>query len=260
MAKHWLQAIMLLLYGIMPTLASAADTEPQNATPDPDPKTLRFVVYYPDFPPYIFTDSAGHISGIVPDLLAPFFTQQQISVDYLLDNRAGAEQRLYRGEVDAMMLSPDWATRPEQVIFSDSIIAYDDYFFARSVLEVAEKPEQLTGKKVCTREFYVYPALEPLFSSGQLLRVDASSQEAQLRMVLSKRCDLAYLNDLVANWLLINGFSGERLYPLPLFIGKSGLTIALNPKWQTLLSALNYYLQQQQDNGEVQRVIARYLP
>ncbi len=256
MAKYGFQIGMLLLCTMALAAASGSDLPQNNET---DHKTLRFVVYHPDFPPYIFTTDSGAVSGIVPDLLAPFFRQQQLEVNYLLDNRAGAEQRLYRGEVDAMMLSPEWALMPEQVLFSSSIIAYDDYFFARSAEEAVSDPEQLTGKKICTREFYVYPSLEALFNSGKLLRVDASSQEAQLRMVLSKRCDLAYLNDLIAHWLLRQNYTATTLYPSPLLVGKSGLTIALNPSWQPLLLALNQFLQQQQASGEVERVVARYL-
>lgn len=256
MAKYWLQIGVWLLCAMALPAASAAKQPPDDVA---DSKTLRFVVYYPDFPPYIFTTIDGEVSGIVPDLLAPFFHQQQLEVDYLLDNRAGAEQRLYRGEVDAMMLSPEWAINPEQLVFSSQIIAYDDYFFARTPEEAVSEPQQLSGKRVCTREYYVYPTLEALFSSGKLLRVDASSQEAQLRMVLSKRCDLAYLNDLIAHWLLQQNYSAVSLYKSPLLIGKSGLTIALNPSWQPLLLALNQYLQQQQASGEVERVIARYV-
>lgn len=256
MAKYWLQVGVWMLCAMALPAPSAA-VQPQDNVADS--KTLRFVVYHPDFPPYIFTTASGDVSGIIPDLLEPFFRQQQLVVNYLLDNRAGAEQRLYRGEVDAMMLSPEWALEPERVIFSDSIIAYDDYFFARSAEEVLTEPEQLTGKKICTREFYVYPTLEALFRSGKLLRLDASSQEAQLRMIFSKRCDLAYLNDLVTHWLLRQHYADISLYNSPLLIGKSGLTIALNSSWQPLLLALNQYLLQQQASGEVDRVIARYV-
>ncbi|MBU1309013.1 MAG: transporter substrate-binding domain-containing protein [Gammaproteobacteria bacterium] len=256
MAKYWFKLSSVLLCTMAFAVMPAAEPTPADTASQ---KTLRFVVYHPDFPPYIFTTINGDVSGIVPDLLAPFFQQQQLEVDYLLDNRAGAEQRLYRGEVDAMMLSPEWAIKPEQLVFSNQIIAYDDYFFARTAEEAVTEAEQLKGKKICTREYYVYPTLEALFSRGTLLRVDSSSQEAQLRMVLSKRCDLAYMNDLIAHWLLQQHYDTTTLYPTPLLIGKSGLTIALHPNWQPLLQALNQYLQQQQASGEVERVIARYL-
>lgn len=150
MAKYWLSRGVWLLCAM--AFSALPDTgQPQHAI-DTD-KTLRFVVYYPDFPPYIFTTVSGDVSGIVPELLAPFFQQQQLEVDYLLDNRAGAEQRLYRGEVDAMMLSPEWALKPEQLVFSNRIIAYDDYFFARSAKEAVTEPKQLSGKKSAPANF-----------------------------------------------------------------------------------------------------------
>lgn len=256
MAKYWLTALVLWLW----TGLTSAVVPPPPAVDSSEQKTLRFVVYYPHFPPYIFTNPLGDVTGIVPDLLSPFFTEQQIRVDYLLDNRAGAEQRLYRGDVDAMMLSPEWAAHPEQLLFSDSIIAYDDYFFARTVGEAAITAEQLSGKKICTREYYVYPMLEPMFSKGLLFRMDSSSQEAQLRMMLNQRCDLAYLNDLVAGWLMQHTFTQYGIYRLPLYVGRSGLTIALHKRWQPILPALNQFLLHQRQQGVVQKVISHYVP
>ena len=256
MAKYWLSALMLWLW----TGLSSAVVPPSPAVDSGEHRTLRFVVYYPHFPPYIFTNPLGDVSGIVPDLLSPFFTEQKIRVDYLIDNRAGAEQRLYRGDVDAMMLSPEWAAHPERLLFSDSIVAYDDYFFARTLAEADISANQLKGKKICTREYYVYPMLEPLFSKGVLIRMDSSSQEAQLRMMLNQRCDLAYLNDLVAGWLMQQNFTQSTIYSSPLYVGRSGLTIALHQRWQPILPALNQFLQQQRQHGVVQKVIARYVP
>lgn len=256
MAKYWLTALVLWLW----TGLTSAVVPPPPAVDGSEQKTLRFVVYYPQSPPYIFTDSSGGVSGIMPDLLSAFFTEQKIRVEYLFDNRAGAEQRLYRGDVDAMMLSPEWAVYPEKLLFSESIVAYDDYFFARTLAEANISANQLKGKKVCTREYYVYPMLEPLISRGVLIRMDSSSQEAQLRMMLNQRCDLAYLNDLVAGWLMQNTFTQQGIYRLPLYVGRSGLTIALHQRWQPILPALNQFLQQQRQLGVVQRVIARYVP
>lgn len=256
MAKYGLIAVVLWLSS---GLASAVEL-PAAAVDNAEQKTLRFVVYYPHFPPYIFTEPKGGVSGIVPDLLSDFFSEQHITVEYLLDNRAGAEQRLYRGDVDAMMLSPEWAMHPEQLLFSDRIVAYDDFFFARTAIEAGASTEKLTGQKICTREYYVYPMLEPLFSRGVLIRMDSSSQEAQLRMMLNQRCDMAYMNDLVAGWLMQHTFSQQDIYRSAHYVGRSGLTVALHPRWQPILPALNAYLRLQQQKGVVQKVISHYLP
>ena len=247
MAKPALLSFLLLLL-LMPADAAIA------------PGKLRFVVYHPHFPPYIYSDNAAaQIVGIIPELLAPFFLAEGISVEYIYDNRAGAEQRLYKGEVDAMMLSPDWAKHPEKLIFSVGVIPYHDYLFARTAQEAVQSLAQLQDKTICTREYYVYPKLQPLFAKGTLLRLDSSSQEAQLRMVLNKRCDLVYMNDLIVHWLAEKKFDSVKMYPAEVMVAKSELNIALNPRWKPLLIRLNAFLVQQQQNGEVQRIVRRYV-
>jgi polar amino acid transport system substrate-binding protein len=257
----YLVAAILLVATALPSLAVptiTADSIPHDTKPNLT--QLRFVVYHPQSPPYIYTEPPNNrVIGILPELLAPFFAAQGIKLEYLLDNRAGAEQRLYKGDVDAMMLAPDWAKYPERLLFTDGIIPYYDYLFARVKKDVLLLPEQLKGKKICTREYYVYPELEARFKLGQLLRVDSSSHEAQLRMMFNKRCDLLYMNSLVADWLLQHTFSSYHLFPSDIVIGKSQLIIALHPKWLPLLEQLNAFLRQQRQNGEVQRVIDRYI-
>lgn len=250
------------LAGTAMSAAAIAEAEPKAAVPTTEttPSVLRFVVYYPHFPPYIYTEPPqNRVTGIIPDLLAPLFEQLQIETEYVLDNRSGAEQRLYKGDVDAMMLNSAWAKYPDKLLFSDGIIPYNDYLFASSKQQLTLLSEPLQGIKICTREYYVYPQLEPLFSSETLLRVDSSSQEAQLRMVFNNRCDLVYMNDLIARWLVQHNFSDRSLYRSGLYVGKAALTIALHPRWQALLPKLNTFIKQQQQSGETERIIGRYV-
>lgn len=264
--KRYLVAVLLLaasaLAGPAMSDAGIAEIDPRPAEPTAatSVSVLRFVVYYPHFPPYIYTEPPqNQVIGIIPDLLAPLFEQLQIRTEYVLDNRSGAEQRLYKGDVDAMMLNPAWAKHPDKLLFSDGIIPYNDYLFASSKQRLAVLADQLHGTKICTREYYVYPQLEPLFSSETLLRVDSSSQEAQLRMVFNNRCDLVYMNDLIARWLVQHNFSDRSLYRSGMYVGKAALTIALHPRWQALLPQLNNFIKQQQQSGETERIISRYV-
>lgn len=261
--KRYLVAVLLLAASALAGQAmSAVSTPEKTALPEAEimPPVLRFVVYYPHFPPYIYTEPPqNQVIGIIPDLLAPLFEQLQIRTEYVLDNRSGAEQRLYKGDVDAMMLNPAWAKHPDKLLFSDGIIPYNDYLFASSKQRLAVLADQLHGTKICTREYYVYPQLEPLFSSETLLRVDSSSQEAQLRMVFNNRCDLVYMNDLIARWLVQHNFSDRSLYRSGMYVGKAALTIALHPRWQALLPQLNNFIKQQQQSGETERIISRYV-
>lgn len=218
---------------------------------------LRFAVYYPHFPPYVYSTPDEKIVGIIPELLAEFFLKQDIEPEYIFDNRSGAEHRLYKGEVDAMMLGPQWAKHPEQLVFSQPILPYYDYLFSQQEDDSKLQTTQLTGFRVCTREHYIYPALEPLFASQTLIRTDASSQEAQLRMLQNDRCDLVYLNSLAAAWAIKQKLS-PPLYKLPVLTQAADFTVALHPRWHGLLPALNAYLLQQQKEGRIQQLVSKH--
>lgn len=252
--------LMLVTTAVHSQVVPAVTAESSRHNSSHNLSELRFVVYHPQFPPYIFTEPLkNRVKGIIPEIMAPFFAAEGIKVEYLFDNRAGAEQRLYKGEVDAMMLSEDWAMQPEWLLFSASIMPYYDYLFAASSKEVVILPEQLRGKKICTRQYYVYPELQSRFKRGQLLRLDSSSHEAQMRMLLNQRCDLMYMNNLVAQWLLQHSFADKQLFRADIADGKAELKIALHPKWLPLLTPLNHFIQQQQQNGELQRIIDKYV-
>lgn len=220
--------------------------------------TFRFAVYYPHFPPYVYSTTDKEVIGIIPELLAEFFAQQEITPTYIYDNRSGAEHRLYKGDVDAMMLGPQWAKHPEQVVFSRAVLPYFDYLFSLNAADAQlTQVAQLNGMKVCTREYYIYPALAPFFADKTLLRVDASSQEAQLRMLENHRCELVYLNSLAAEWLVKQKLSAP-LYKVPLLTESADFTVALHPRWHGLLPALNTYLLQQQNNGRLRQLISKH--
>ncbi|MDZ7902685.1 MAG: hypothetical protein U5L01_09140 [Rheinheimera sp.] len=56
-----------------------------------------------------------------------------------------------------------------------------------------------------------------------------------MRMLQSGRCDYAYMNEHVAEWLRQHQFSDLTLYRSPSSFGNVGLTIAMHNKWQYLL-------------------------
>lgn len=221
-----------------------------------DPTQLHFVVYYPQVPPYIFTNlDSNQVEGVVPSLMNEFFKQQHIQYDYVIDNRKGAEMRLYKGDVDAMLLAKTWAQQPQKLIFSKPILVHRDFLYSTKPFDEKIADEQwLKGARICARQYYVYEALEPFFAKDTT-RVDSSSEHAQLRMMMSNRCDYAYMNEHVAHWMQLNQFPKMKLYQSPHSFGEVGLTIAFHPRWAYLMPALNQYLTDQQSNGQLQEII-----
>lgn len=220
------------------------------------PQSIRFVLYYPQVPPYMYTnqDSAA-VQGVVPQILQEFFAAQQIAIEYVIDNRKGAEYRLYRGDVDAMLLTRTWAQYPEKLLFSAALLEHRDFLFSTTPFKTNSTIDDwLHNGSICTRQYYVYEALQPYFERSTK-RVDASSELAQMRMLQSGRCQYAYMNEHVARWLQQSQFPQQTFYRSPQSFGNVGLTIAFHPRWQWLMPALDKFLRDATTQSKVQRLL-----
>lgn len=245
---HWRLHRLLLLLLIVGLPVTAAEK-------------LKFVLYYPQVPPFMYQETDSQkVVGLVPDLMRDFFNQEQIQIEFILDNRRGAEHRLYSGDVDAMMMAKEWAVYPEKLLFSEPVIAHRDFLFSMHPFNAQQSVKQwLTDKKVCTRQYYVYEDLEPHFLHSGTQRIDSSSELAQLRMLQSGRCDYAYINEHVAKWIASHQLSDAKLYQSPVEFGLVGLTIALHPRWQAYVTGLNQYLQKAKESGLIDEKLVWYI-
>lgn len=246
--KLWkVQLVMLLA---LLSWATAVKAEPKGAD-------LKFVLYYPQVPPYMYQDEKTEkVVGLVPEILQDFFQQQNISVQYVADNRTRAEHRLYQGDVDAILLAKEWTQHPEQLLFSEPLLEHQDYLFSRQPMAAqGQLADWVKGKAICTRQYYVYDALTPFFQTNETARVDSSSEMTQLKMLLNGRCDFAFMNEHVANWLLHHHFPDQQLYRSAKGFSPVGLTVAFHPRWKPQLAAFNQYVREQRQQG----IIAQWL-
>lgn len=223
-------------------------------------KSETLIIHHAQFPPFIYLNGRSEqVTGILPELFEAFFRQQKLSSRYVFNNPLRAEHALYQGDIDAMFINPAWVSQPADLLFSDAVINYDDYLFSLKPEDAAIDLTAARRLKICTREHYIYPQLEPYFNQQGFIRVDSSSQEAQLKMLINQRCDLAYMNDVIANWLVRQQLQPVKLYPLQQAVAKSSISVCLHPKWHALLPALNQYILQQQQSGAVQQAVLRHL-
>ncbi|CAI3797959.1 substrate-binding periplasmic protein [Rheinheimera sp. MM224] len=250
--KLWkVQLVMLLA---LVSCATAVQAEAKQAD-------LKFVLYYPQVPPYMYQDEKTEkVVGLVPEILQDFFQQQNIRVQYVADNRTRAEHRLYQGDVDAILLAKEWTQHPEQLLFSEPLLEHQDYLFSRQPMAAqGQLAEWVKGKAICTRQYYVYDALTPFFQTNETARVDSSSEMTQLKMLLNGRCDFAFMNEHVANWLLHHHFPDQQLYRSAKGFSPVGLTVAFHPRWKPQLAAFNQYLAVQRQQGTIAQWLKFYV-
>ncbi len=217
---------------------------------------LRLAVYLPQSPPYMFIDlNTGEVTGILPDLMKRYTEQHGLTFSYQYLNRIRVEKFLYIGKSDVSLLSPSWVESPEKLIFSEPLYRNGDRFYS---IKPIPKMIDLHGQVVCTREFFKYPIFDKLVKDKKVIRMDTNSEISQLRMLLSGRCDFAYLNEWVANYMIKNDFNFAKFYQAENTFDNSNGILAFHPRWQSRLPEFNAFVRQIKKSGELKRIVERY--
>ena len=219
--------------------------------------TFTVAIYYPQVPPYMYAAEDNVPTGVIPELLNAFFANQPYTLKYVYENRYRAELGLYQGKYDASVLASKWTMQPEDLLFSQPIVAHQDYLY--SLKPLSNTPESLSGKTICLRRHYIYSAFREQLNSGQLVRVDTESEYDQFNMLVNNRCQLAYMNEHVANWLINNHFSDTTFHRTAEAADKTDLTIALNLKWDKLKPRLDAFIREAHRTGVIDRSLVRHM-
>lgn len=242
--RSWFRAVLLYLSLILASATAAQES-------------FTVAIYYPQVPPYMYAAEDNVPTGVIPELLDAFFAGQPYRLNYVYENRYRAELGLYDGKYDASVLAENWTLQPEELLFSQPIVAHRDYLFA---LEPFNRSGQnLPNTTICLRRHYIYSALQSQLERGELVRIDTESEFDQFNMLLNKRCQLAYMNEHVASWLINNRFASVNFYRQHQATDNADLTLALNSKWRNLKPRLDAFIREAQRSGVIDRSLARHM-
>ncbi|HEX5793045.1 MAG TPA: transporter substrate-binding domain-containing protein [Rheinheimera sp.] len=221
-------------------------------------ETFKVAIYYPQVPPYMYSANDNVPLGVVPELLNDFFNQQPYQLQYVYENRQRAELGVYAGKYDATVLAEKWTEDPQALLFSQPIVEHRDYLY--SLQPMPDQPlSELSGRSICLRRYYKYTAFTEELASGQLIRLDSDSEFDQFNMLVNGRCDLAYMNEHVATWLINHHFPATQFYHNDVAADQAELTLALHPKWAALKKRLDAYIREAHRNGLIDRILARHM-
>lgn len=255
-----LDPLLMLIRGLIGVGLIISYCHPAKAMELPA-KTLRFAVYTTNSSaPFYHLDEQENYIGILPTLLNKAAAIAGIHIDFVAIDRRGAEIAIYNGDVDALILSKEWATYPDRIVFSAPMYDFNEYFFSLSPFAKGERPpDWLAGKSVCVRRDYVYPLLDPLLESGAIKVIYLSDYPAMFDMLQSGRCETVYMNEHEARWLAGQKKIQIRLYRSPAYLDSVGSTIAVRPQWQAFLPVFNQLVISMTDSGEMQKLLERSL-
>ncbi|MDR7331631.1 transporter substrate-binding domain-containing protein [Roseateles asaccharophilus] len=186
--RRWLAALLLACSGVG---AARAD----------EPPALRFIVGQDWAWPYLELRDGRPVGGLAFDLMERVARAADARAAYLVLPPKRTQPALHAGEADLMcMMSPKWVAErmaPERVgpplVVLEDVLAVLPGKAAASPLDLRAQ----RGLRVGTVLGYHYHELGPLFDAGQLLRDDASTQQAVLDKLARGRTQAAVVDRLV---------------------------------------------------------------
>ncbi|MDM7860766.1 transporter substrate-binding domain-containing protein [Alteromonas sp. ASW11-36] len=178
--------ILLFLAGCWLSLNSATGQEA---------KTLTLVVNSPGTPPHLyFNQTENKYDGVIPDLLRYAERNSHLTIEYVDSHRNRNEKFVSSGKFDMFYSSIAWVSQPADFISTIPIFSHESFLYAIVPFPADFSLDLNTTGKVCTRRGFKYPALEPLFADGNLIRIDSSSHDTMLKMLILGRCDMVEMN------------------------------------------------------------------
>lgn len=181
---------------------------------------LRAVVSDTNPPPFAVFDGAGHLkSGLAKQLIDVIASDLRSAATYQNVPRGRVLEWLDAGQADlACFLNPDWVQNHQAVDWSQPLFTSGQVIIRRRDLAAVLNAEALRGQRVGTIRGFVYPEFEQAFESGEIIRDDASTLQANLQRLAQGRLDAVLAVELSL---------GYTIKQNPQFVG----LFAVDPLW-----------------------------
>ncbi|SEP59993.1 polar amino acid transport system substrate-binding protein [Pseudomonas cuatrocienegasensis] len=227
-----------------------------KATAD-EQRPLRFSVSDSWAMPMMQIVEGQATAGILYDLQLRLAQKVGRQAELLVLPRLRVQQMLVRGEIDVRCyVNPAWLTESHhQYIWSVPFMVQHDLLVAHQ--PVAVEPTQLHGETIGTVLGFTYPTLEALFSSGQLRREDARSQELVLEKLKAGRQRYGISNSMTLAWFNRHQSPTQQLYPVKALASDLVACIVRDEPDVPTMRLLRALVQMSQD-GEFEEILARY--
>jgi len=223
---------------------------------------LLFIVSYPGSEPYLYQEQGNETYvGIIPDILEELIKTKKMHVRFVSNSRKRSEEYLYQGKADLMLISEFWLRQPDKLIWSVPIHQHRSFLYKSDKFPINFLLNNIDkGTSICTRKGFLYPNLDIHFNNKNLIRVDSTSQTTSLKMLFKKRCDLAVMSEYNALTIMKSSdFTNNKLYKSVTPSSVVPLNIVLRPELIHTKEILDNHLKKLIANGELDRIIKKYI-
>lgn|GEM_PF-3340128 len=213
-----------------------------------------------DYLPYVAASPDKPSTGLAFDILNAIVerTGDQIVPVYLPVVRANAA--LSDGAADLELFSnPQWREEfANDSVYTIPYVSSQDCFVFRSDHVFPIKgPSDLSGKSLAMVHGFVYEGLEPLLKTGNIVREDAPTAFAAMRMVDLRRADAGVINRSVFLYLAkLKGLADLTLGPPA--SAKLGISMRFVKSMSSVVERFNAEILALRKDGTIAAILARY--
>lgn len=217
-------------------------------------EVLRMAVPDDAYPPYVVHDEQGEaIHGLLIDPLRQALGALKMNLELLELPILRSTYMLDAGQLEARMDSPDWLPDAADFLWVEPGVWLEDVLIYRADLPyMPHTMDDIEGSEVITHLGYIYPALDPLFESRDLIRLDKHTEQDMIDALLNAPPEsprLMVMERRVWEWhqARTNIPPHIRLQVSPLKVGCASLQLQLaaTPRMRELQPRLQHVLQQQ---------------
>lgn len=249
-----LTALLLLLFLLIAPVTAEAEK-----------RTILIGTLPEGWPPYMIIpkDKSQPYGGIMLDVINEVCSVSGYRLEVVLSPEKRSHLLLSKQEIDAYTEAREWVEDPENYLWSDTIIPSEDVLIFPTNHPVHfETIADLYGLSIAAPLGYVYPALEPCFAKGKVLRQTPTDSLGSLRMVSAGHANAAVGNQLVAQWLINHS---KDLKPEEFAFSKKKVGTAEyrfmfvnTPKMRRFLKVFNEELALMRADGRFQHILDQY--
>lgn len=238
-----LLSALLLLSG--PCLAEAAP--------------LRFVVADSWSMPIMMFDGDKPSGGFLYDIMESLSKHMGLPSEYHVFARLRVQSALERGDVDIRCYAAQsWVPNMSgDYIWSLPLMTQRDLLITTANNDSPIRVDQLDHQNIGTVLGYVYPALQHLFDSGQLIREDARSQDLALRKLAVGRYHYAVTDQWSMDWFNRNIEPDQQLRGVSIIEEQAVGCVVRNDPNVPVQRILRTLLRMKM-SGEIEQILERY--
>lgn len=223
--------------------------------------TLKFNVSSGGYPPYTIVYPDGRVSGIFWDTLTVISQRLGMELEAVQIPPKRSDDLLQEGYSDVTMRAIEWASNPDDFVFSEPVMmTRDAIFIHRDSPITIRKVGDIRGT-LLTRLGFKYPWLEEHPDSDAFEVVTVQSQEPMFRRLYhgGDRFAGAVSNVYAGYWVLRNNpHWNDVIDEAPIRLEEVGFRLMFPPRHADLVPAINQELERLKATGELERIINDY--